>query len=106
MTTQISVFGGATNVLAPGWVSRTHISLLGGSRVDATALPGANARLRCFNLFGGCRIRVTKGSRVDQGGFSILGGVRNLVIPDDSGPEIAISVYSAFGGVRVEPQHT
>ena len=55
-------------------------------------------------LFGSCKVRVPKGTKVDLGGFVLMGGNSSKVQPGDGEANNSISIrfYALAGGVSVE----
>jgi hypothetical protein len=96
-----SLVGGTRAVLPAAWTRFQSVALLGGSRIDTGDAPGAAARLVAVSLFGGVRVTVAAGTRVEVRGFSLLGGRRLDISPAASGPMISVAAYTIFGGLNV-----
>ena len=87
----------------------THwrFSIAGGDSLDLRSadLPRDHtARFVLAKLFGGCKIRVPKGTKVDLGGFVLVGGNSSKVQPGngETNNSISIRFYALAGGVSVE----
>jgi hypothetical protein len=95
-----SLIGRQRVVLPPGWTSETTFSAVGRSEIDATALPGAGAKVRTYHLVGETTVRVAAGARVRLVGGNLLGR-REMDAATGDGPEITILACGLIGGVRV-----
>ena len=109
-------------------MAKIVIALLGGSQVEGYSAPvgthwrfsiagGDSLDLRSADLprdhtvrfvlaklFGGCKIRVPRGTKVDLGGFVLVGGNSSKVQPGngETNNSISIRFYALAGGVSVE----
>ncbi|MFN8109266.1 MAG: hypothetical protein U0Y82_05380 [Thermoleophilia bacterium] len=98
---QISLIGGRDLRLGTDWRSERSFTLIGGSKLDATATPAnGEGRIKAISIVGGADITVPRGARVRLMGGSLLGGRRVDVTPGD-GPVINILACSLVGGVHV-----
>jgi hypothetical protein len=57
-----------------------------------------------MGIAGDLVLRVPAGSRVREGGFSLLGD-RQIEVAAGDGPEIQVKVYGLFSDVKVTDQH-
>jgi hypothetical protein len=96
----VSILGGRRISLPSGWRRQTSVSLLGGSRIDAGATPGEDAKLTIVTILGGIHMKVPKGAKVSVGGFSLLGGRKVETTPGE-GPEISVRAFSFLGGIHI-----
>ena len=95
-----ALIGGRQRTLSPGWMNESLVSVLGGTRVEATAPTNPDARITVVTVVGGTVIRVPLGSRVRLQGFTLLGS-RTVAVRPGEGPEIMVSAYSVAGSVTV-----
>lgn len=100
----IAVFGGfGKRMLASGWRHETVVALLGGGDFDLTGIvPGEDARLTVFAMFGGVDIVVDPGAEVRMSGFSLFGGREVEIAPGDSDVTFRVRAIAIFGGVTVK----
>lgn len=96
----VSIVGSRSITLPPGWTEERGLSVIGRTRVDASASPGDGAKLSLCSIVGAIDIVVPRGARVRLDGFSLLGSRRVDVRPGD-GPEITIAAISIVGRLRV-----
>ena len=70
----VAILGGfGKRPLAPGWKRELHSPLFGGGQFDLSdAPPAEGARLTVVAVFGGIKVEVAPGTRVNMGGFSLL----------------------------------
>lgn len=101
VSTDVAVLGGRKVKLPSGWTNQTLVAILGGAQVDATAPPAPGAKLTLVTILGGAEVTVPEGARVSQGGFALLGGRHVDVNSRDDGPEIRVTAFSFFGGVKI-----
>ena len=104
----ITLFGGSQDEGYSAPVG-THwrFSLAGGDSLDfrrADLPQDHTVQFRFAALFGQCKIRVPKGTKVDLGGFVLFGGDSSKVQPGDGETNNSISIrfYALAGGVNVE----
>ena len=99
----VAILGGfGKRPLAPGWKRETALAAFGGGQFDLSdAPPGEGARLIVVAVFGGIKVEVAPGTRVNMDGFSLLGG-RDALVPPGEGPELNIFAVAIFGGVRIQ----
>lgn len=101
------IFGGATTREQSRHLRHTDVSaIFGGSTLDlrqARIDPGAT--VDAFALFGGVKVLVPPGWRVELGGLPFLGGLEDKTngngnLPADA-PVLAVNGTAIFGGVEV-----
>jgi hypothetical protein len=98
----IAILGDRRKRLSDDWTRETAVALAAEARFDASAGAGPDASLTFIGLFGDLEVHVPPGSRVKEGGFSILGDKEIDVSPDaGEGPEIRLKVYGLFSDVKV-----
>ncbi len=104
----ITLFGGSQVEGYSGPVG-THwrFSLAGGDKLDlrhADLPQDQTVQFRFATLFGECKIRVPKGTKVDLGGFVLFGGSSSKVQRGDGETTSSVSIrfYALAGGVSVE----
>ena len=95
-----ALIGGRQRTLSQGWMNESLVSVLGGTRIEATAPANPDARMTVVTIIGATVIRVPIGSRVRFQGFTLLGSRTVAVRPGD-GPEIMVRAYSVVGSVTV-----
>ena len=96
----VSIIGGREITLPQGWQRQTLVLVVGGAEIDARAKPGQGATLTIVTIFGGVDLKVPAGAKISVAGFSLLGG-RHVEITPGDGPEIAVRVFTVFGGVQI-----
>jgi hypothetical protein len=96
----VAILGDRRATLSAGWTKETIVSVLGDTRIDASAGAGTGATVTFIAVAGDAVIRVPPGSRVTGGGFSLIGDRKIEVAPGD-GPEIRVNVYTLFGDLVV-----
>ena len=80
------------------WYSGMDVDLRGA------ALDPAGAELIVWTLYGGTRIRVPEGWRVDSHGIAVFGGAGSTATPPESGldaPVLRVRHRTLFGGFGV-----
>jgi hypothetical protein len=95
-----SVVGRQDVVLPEGWTTESSVSVLGRSRIDATAPPGDGATIRAFSIVGTTTIVVSGSTRVRLKGGNLIGR-REMDASSGEGPEITVLACSLVGGIRV-----
>lgn len=100
----VAIFGGLKRrPFPPGWTKETVVAIFGGGDLDlSSSPPGPNPRLRAVAILGGIEIVVAHGTRVSVSGFGLFGGRRVKVSQGGDGPEINMSLWVFFGGIKVE----
>ncbi len=95
--------GRRVHCTAPALRRGTAIAWYGGLDVDLreAALDPAGARLRVIALFGGARIVVPQGWRVEVNRVALFGGVDDETAGSGSGPSLVVDAVAAFGGVTI-----
>ena len=96
---QVTILGERRSSLPANWVKETLVAILGDARVDATRT-GPDASLTVIGLFADATIRVPRGSRISDGGFSLLGD-RKITVSPGEGPEIRVNSYGLLSDVQV-----
>ena len=84
-----------------------HISLLGGNKVDLSKAifpPDKPVHVNTITLFGGSRIYVPRGTRVEVGGFHVIGGNRSnvSVAEKEVRNHLKAKIFCIYGGINVE----
>ncbi len=87
--------------------SHWRFSIAGGDSLDlrrADLPQDHTVQFGFATLFGSCKVRVPKGTKVDLGGFVLMGGNSSKVQPGDGETNNSISIrfYALAGGVSVE----
>ena len=96
----IAILGDRRSTLPTDWTKETVVAVAAETSFDASAGAGRDASLTFIGLFGDLEIRVPSGSRIKEGGLSLIGDKKIEVSPAD-GPEIRIKVYGLFSDVRI-----
>jgi hypothetical protein len=96
----VAILGDRRTTLPADWTSETAVALAAEATFDATGGAGAGASLTFIGLGGDLVVRVPPGSRVREGGLSLLGD-RDIEVTPGDGPEIQIKVYGLFSDVKV-----
>jgi len=98
----IAIFGGfSKGMLASGWTRETAVAVFGGGEFDLTNIvPGPDAQITAFAIFGGIDIVVDEGTQVAMSGFNLFGSrAADLNVGD--GPAMKLRAFSIFGSVHV-----
>jgi hypothetical protein len=99
----LAILGDRRSALAANWTKETALAIAAETSFDASAGTGPGATLTFIGLGGDLELRVPPGSRVREGGLSILGDRRIDVSPGE-GPQIAVKVYGLLCDVTVTDQ--
>ena len=91
------------STLPADWTKETAIAIAAEAAFDAAAGAGPGASLTFVGVGGDLVLRVPAGSRVREGGFSLLGD-RQIQVAGGDGPEIQLKVYGLFSDVKVTDQ--
>jgi hypothetical protein len=83
----------------------TAIAIAAEAAFDAAGGAGPGASLTFVGVAGDLVLHVPAGSRVREGGFSLLGD-RQILVAAGDGPEIQVKVYGLFSDVKVTDQPT
>ena len=75
--------------------------MMSGSRVDATAEPGDDAKLTVVSVLCGTTVLVPQGTRVQLSGGDVLGSHRIDVEPSEAGPELKLQLIPVLGSIKV-----
>jgi hypothetical protein len=97
----IQVFGNRKPALPPGWGHETSVSLMSGTRLDATAEPADDAKLTVVSILCGTKVLVPQGARVQLSGGDILGSHRVDVEPSADGPLMKIQAIPVLGHIKI-----
>ena len=97
----IHVFGRHEPVLPPGWGEEISLSVMGPTRVDATAEPGDDAKLTVVSILCGTTVLVPPGTRVQLSGGDVLGSHRIDVEPSEAGPVLRLQLIPVLGNIKV-----
>jgi len=97
----IQVFGRHKPALPAGWGKEFSLSVMSGSRVDATAEPGDDAKLTVVSVLCGTTVLVPQGTRVQLSGGDVLGSHRIDVEPSEAGPELKLQLIPVLGSIKV-----
>jgi hypothetical protein len=85
----VAILGDRRSRLPADWTKETAIALAAEADFDASG--------------GDLVLRVPSGSRVREGGFSLLGD-RQIEVSTGDGPEIQVKVYGLFSDVKITDQ--
>jgi hypothetical protein len=96
----VAILGDRQSTLPNDWTKETAVAVAAEAEFDASRGAGRDASLTFVGLFGDLTVRVPPGSRVTEGGFSLLGD-REIELSPGDGPEIHIKVYGLFSDVKV-----
>jgi hypothetical protein len=99
----VAILGDRQGTLPANWTKETAIAIAAEAAFDAAAGAGPGAALTFVGIAGDLVLRVPAGSRVREGGFSLLGD-RQIQIGAGDGPEIQLKVYGLFSDVKVTDQ--
>ena len=77
------------------------MSVMGDTRIDATAEQGPDAKLTVVAILCEARVLVPPGSTVYLSGGDILGSHRVEVEPTADGPSIKIQAVPVLGSIRI-----
>ena len=97
----IQVFGGHERVLPPGWGEEVSVSVMGDTRIDATAEPGGDAKLTVVAVLCDTKVLIPPGSNVQLSGGDILGSHRVEVEPSADGPVVKIQTVPVLGSIKI-----
>jgi hypothetical protein len=84
-------------------VRLSTIAIAAEADFDASDGAGPGASLTFVGVAGDLVVRVPPGSRVREGGFSLIGD-RQIEVAAGDGPEIQVKVYGLFSDVKVTDQ--
>ena len=99
----VAILGDRRSTLATNWTKETAVAIAAEARFDSSSGAGSGASLTFVGVAGDLVLRVPPGSRVREGGFSLLGDRQIEVAPGD-GPEIEVKVYGLFSDVKITDQ--
>jgi hypothetical protein len=99
----VAILGDRRSTLPANWTKETAIAIAAEVAFDAAAGAGPGASLTFVGVGGDLVLRVPAGSRVREGGFSLLGD-RQIQVGAGDGPEIQVKVYGLFSDVKVTDQ--
>jgi hypothetical protein len=99
----VAILGDRQSTLPANWTKETAIAIAAEAAFDAAAGAGPGASLTFVGVGGDLVLRVPSGSRVREGGFSLLGD-RQIQVAGGEGPEIQVKVYGLFSDVKVTDQ--
>jgi hypothetical protein len=99
----VAILGDRHSTLPADWTKETAIAIAAEAALDAAAGVGPGASLTFVGVGGDLVLRVPAGSRVREGGFSLLGDWQ-LQVGAGDGPEIQVKVYGLFCDVKVTDQ--
>jgi hypothetical protein len=99
----VAILGDRRSTLPADWTKETAITIAAEADFDASSGAGPGASLTFVGVAGDLVVRVPPGSRVREGGFSLLGD-RKIEVAAGDGPEIQIKVYGLFSDVKVTDQ--
>jgi hypothetical protein len=99
----VAILGDRRSTLPANWTKETAIAIAAEAAFDAAAGAGPGASLIFVGVGGDLVLRVPAGSRVREGGFSLLGD-RQIQVAAGDGPEIQVKVYGLFSDVKVTDQ--
>jgi hypothetical protein len=101
----VAILGDRRSTLPANWAKETAIAIAAEADFDASGGAGPGASLTFVGVAGDLVVRVPPGSRVREGGFSLLGD-RKIEVAAGDGPEIQVKVYGLFSDVKVTDQLT
>ena len=101
----VAILGDRKDTLPANWTKETAIAIVAEAAFDASDGAGPGASLTFVGVGGDLVLHVPAGSRVREGGFSLLGD-RQIQVAAGDGPEIQVKVYSLFSDVKVTDQPT
>jgi hypothetical protein len=99
----VAILGDRRSTLPANWTKETAIAIAAEADFDASDGAGPGASLTFVGVAGDLVVRVPPGSRVREGGFSLLGD-RQIEVTSGDGPEIQVKVYGLFSDVKVTDQ--
>jgi hypothetical protein len=99
----VVILGDRRSTLPANWTKETAIAIAAEAAFDAAAGVGPGASLTFVAVAGDLVLHVPAGSRVREGGFSLLGD-RQIQVAAGDGPEIQVKVYGLFSDVKVTDQ--
>jgi hypothetical protein len=99
----VAILGDRQSTLPANWAKETAIAIAAEADFDASGGAGPGASLTFVGVAGDLVVRVPPGSRVREGGFSLLGD-RRIEVAAGGGPEIQVKVYGLFSDVKVTDQ--
>jgi hypothetical protein len=99
----VAILGDRRSTLPANWTKETVVALAAEARFDASGGAGPGASLTFVGVAGDLVLHVPPGSRVREGGFSLLGD-RRIEVSSGDGPEIHVKVYGLFSDVKVTDQ--
>jgi hypothetical protein len=99
----VAILGDRRSTLPATWTRETAIVLAAETAFDASGGAGPGASLTFVGVGGDLVLRVPPGSRVREGGFSLLGD-RLIEVSSGDGPEIQVKVYGLFSDVKITDQ--
>jgi len=97
----IQVFGRHEPVLPTGWGAEVSVSVMGDTRIDATAEQGPDAKLTVVAVLCDTTVLVPPESNVQLSGGDILGSHRVEVDPSADGPLIRVQAVSVLGSIKI-----
>jgi hypothetical protein len=101
----VAILGDRQSKLPANWTKETAVALAAEADCDASGGAGPGAALTFIGLGGDLVLRVPPGSRVREGGFSLLGDRQIEVTPGD-GPDIQVKVYGLLSDLTVTDRPT
>jgi hypothetical protein len=99
----VAILGDRQSTPPANWTKETAIAIAAEAAFDVAADAGPGASLTLVGIAGDLVLRVPAGSRVREGGFSLLGD-RQIQVAGGDGPEIQVRVYGLFSDVTVTDQ--
>jgi hypothetical protein len=96
----VAILGDRKSTLPASWTKETAVAIAAEAEFDATGGAGPDASLTFVGLLGDLVVRVPPGTRVKEGGFSLLGD-RKIETTASDGPEIRVKVYGLFSDVKI-----
>jgi hypothetical protein len=101
----VAILGDRRTTLPANWTKETAIAIAAEAAFDASGGAGPGASLTFVGVGGDLVLHAPAGSRVREGGFSLLGD-RQIQVTAGDGPEIQVKVYGLFSDVKVTDQPT
>ncbi len=98
----IHFIGKGETVLPPEWGNEVIISVLGPTRIDATAPSDEGAKLTVVTILCGATIVVPPSARIELSGGDVLGSHSVDVDPAEDGTLLRIQAIPVLGSIKIE----
>jgi hypothetical protein len=97
----VAILGDRRSTLPADWTNETAVAIAAEAEFDASGGAGPGASLTFVGVAGDLVVRVPPGSRVREGGLSLLGDRKIEISAAGDGPEIQIKIYGLLSDVKV-----